>query len=137
MINVIPKGIKPQPMPEGYRPTEARDRAKAERRHHKKIYKLNQAEMFNPRLSRIYYSSVDELPDRVHDYPGKCQRAFMVTFNNWLRKSGDVPKSMFAANKALNRVWERIKRERIDEWKTKPQTDYDAMLPRRPQIVVA
>lgn len=67
----------------------------------RKVKVLNRAEVFDPRLSRIYYTELSELPDAVKNHPHAAQRAYLVTFNNLLRKTGDQPKAMRGAWKAL------------------------------------
>jgi len=64
-------------------------------------FKLNAAEMGDPRLSRIYLSDMCEVPDSVKNYPKSCQAAYLVTFNRWVAKSGDVAKAMRAGMKAV------------------------------------
>lgn len=66
-----------------------------------KIKTLSRAEIFDPRLSRIYYSELSELPDAVKNHPHAAQWAYLITFNNILRKTGDQPKAMRGALKAL------------------------------------
>lgn len=139
--HIIPGGIRPDPIPADYRPREARVRAREETRHHRKVVRLRAAEMFDARLSRVYFTELSELPDGVRQYPEYCQRAFMATFNNWLAKCGETGKAFFAANKALDnarrQLAARAKRERDNE-RRRLETDFDVdrLRPLRPQIVV-
>lgn len=71
-------------------------------RHARKVRELTVAEMFDPRLSRIYLSSLDEVPDRVKNHPPAVQWDYLRTYNNNLRRFGDVNYAMAAAVRAMN-----------------------------------
>lgn len=66
-----------------------------------KVRVLQRAEIFDPRISRIYLSDVSEVPDHVKNHPLPAQRAYLVTFNNVLAKTGDQSKAMRAGAKAV------------------------------------
>jgi len=84
-------------------PTMQRDQSARE------ALKLSEAERCNPRLARIYFTELSELPDAVKMHPPAAQRAFMVTFNNWLRRYGDQAKAFRAAQKALRTKVSQLK----------------------------
>lgn len=77
-----------------------------------KIKVLTRAEMFDPRLSRIYFSELSELPDSVKNHPPRAQRAFMATFNNVLAKTGDQAKAMRGGHRALRNALLQIEDQR-------------------------
>jgi len=100
--------------------------------------KINRLEVFkfDPNLSRIYFTHLSELPDRCRDYPERAQRAYMVTFNNNLRRWGVFDVAAKAANKAMMAMVDRIKAERMAKEKpSAPDIDMGIFQPRR--IMVA
>lgn len=75
----------------------------------REVLTLTEAERCDPRLSRIYFTELSELPDKVKMQPPAAQRAFMVTFNNWLRRYGDQAKAFRAAEKAMRTKVSQLK----------------------------
>jgi hypothetical protein len=71
-------------------------------------YELQPGDVIGPNLSNAEYarvlrgySALWQLPDDVKSHPQAAQRAYLMTFNNWLAKCGDHAKSTRAAYKAL------------------------------------
>uniref|UniRef100_A0A6M3JZF9 Uncharacterized protein n=1 Tax=viral metagenome TaxID=1070528 RepID=A0A6M3JZF9_9ZZZZ len=70
---------------------------------------LNRAADFHPSISKVYLTDLSEVPDRIKNYPPQCQAAYVITYNRWLAKHGDVPKSIRAGSKAA-----QCKRDQIE-----------------------
>ena len=62
--------------------------------------------------SLVYYENVDELPDHVKQHPLRAQRAFLMTYNNVLKRWGEYGKAMRAAEKALCNVARQMKEKK-------------------------
>lgn len=97
---------------------------------------------FDMHTHSVYYSDISELPDKVKHYPVVCQRHYLVTFNNNLRRWHSVPLAMKAAWSALLRKDEELKAEQRKRGTKADPADIareiiDKSTPLRPQIVVA
>jgi len=98
---------------------------------------------FDSRFSRIYYTELHELPDSVRNYPEPCQRAYLVTFNNNLRRYKLHGYAMSAAWKALQNRHEKWLHDEREAKRSRPTAAdvayeiFDKAKPLRPQIVVA
>jgi len=73
---------------------------------------LNRAEIFDPQLAKLYLDDLVEVPDSVKNYPEGCQAAYLVTFNRWLAKTGDVSKAMRAGMKAVRTKLDQLAADR-------------------------
>jgi hypothetical protein len=99
--------------------------------------------VFDPRTSRIYFTHLHELPDSVKNYPEPCQRCYLVTYNNNLRRWKSVPIAMKAAWNALTQRHEKWLYDQRESRRSRPSSDdiareiIDKAKPLRPQIVVA
>ncbi|MEW5875814.1 MAG: hypothetical protein AB1752_11625 [Candidatus Zixiibacteriota bacterium] len=97
---------------------------------------------FDRYTSRVYLTELSELPDRVRQYPLACQRDYLVTYNNNLRRYGSLPYAMKAAWRALEHRKEKLEHDRrAAAGKINPEDIarqiIDKATPLRPQIVVA
>jgi len=72
--------------------------------------------------SLVYYETIDELPDWVKNYPPRAQRAFLMTYNNALKRWGEYGKAMRAADKALRNTAVAMKRQNAP---ATPEVDMD------------
>lgn len=84
----------------------------ADRQVREDYYRLNRAAIenasFDPRLSTVYLAGMDEVPDSVKNEERPCQAAYVFTFNNALRRTGDVSYAMRAAWKSV-----QVKRDQL------------------------
>lgn len=97
---------------------------------------------FDRYTSRVYLTELSELPDRVRQYPVPCQRDYLVTYNNNLRRYGSLPYAMQAAWWALEERRQKLEHDkRMGRDQQSPadmaQMIIDKAKPLRPQIVVA
>jgi len=124
------------------------DRAKAQSQLREKISVVTGGEgltrnAFDPRTSRIYFTHLHELPDGVKNYPEPCQRCYLVTYNNNLRRYKSVPIAMQAAWKALKQRHEKWLHDQRESRRSRPSSEdiardiIDRGKQLRPQIVVA
>ena len=76
--------------------------------HHKRVQQLRTYN-FDPRLSKVYLSAESEVPASISNMPRRCQRAYIATFNNNLKRWGEVTFAMKAAVKAARATLEYLK----------------------------
>ena len=76
--------------------------------HHKRVQQL-ETYNFDPRLSKVYLSAEGEVPESVKNMPKRCRRAYIATFNNNLKRWGEVTFAMKAAVKAARATLEYLK----------------------------
>lgn len=70
---------------------------------------LNRAVDFHPTISKVYLTDLSEVPDVIKNYPPQCQAAYLVTYNRWLAKAGDIAKAIRAGTRAA-----KTKRQQLE-----------------------